>query len=87
MTNETPNEIQTRNKDAEKIEDPRLLRIGRKETQKGRPATKTSTLMQSRLWQKTTNPNFFCDFFYIGRRQKRIYGYEIVDAHRVNAGI
>jgi hypothetical protein len=41
MIDETPNEIQTRNKDAEKIDDPRLLRIGRKDTQKGRSATKT----------------------------------------------
>jgi hypothetical protein len=41
MIDETPNEIQTQNKDAEKIEDPRLLRIGRKDTQKGRSATKT----------------------------------------------
>jgi hypothetical protein len=31
---ETPNDIQTQNKDAEKIDDPRLLRIGRKDTQK-----------------------------------------------------
>jgi hypothetical protein len=52
MINTTRNKIQTQNKDAEKIEDPGLLRIGRKDMQKGQLATKTSTLMQSRLWQK-----------------------------------
>jgi hypothetical protein len=87
MINNAQNEIQTRNKDAEKIEDPRLLWNGRKDTQKGRSATKTSTLMQSRLWQKWQTLTFLCGFFCIGRRQKRIYGDEIMDAHRVNAGI
>jgi hypothetical protein len=62
MIKETPNEIQTRNKDAEKIEDPRLLQIGRKDTQKGRSATKTSTLMQSSLWQKRRTLTFFVAF-------------------------
>jgi hypothetical protein len=38
---ETQDKIQTQNKDAEKIEDPRLLGIGRKDTQKGRSTTKT----------------------------------------------
>jgi hypothetical protein len=42
--NNTRKEIQTRNKDAEKIEDPRLRRIGRKDTQKGRSATKNQHL-------------------------------------------
>jgi hypothetical protein len=35
---------------------------------------------------KTKNPNFFVGFFWIGQKQKRIYGDKFVDAHRVNAG-
>jgi hypothetical protein len=30
---------------------------------------------------------FFVGFFWIGQKQKKNYGDEFVDAHRVNAGI
>jgi hypothetical protein len=54
----TQDKIQTQNKDAEKSDDLRLLRIRRKDTQKGRSATKT----QERCnlgYGKAKNPNFF----------------------------
>jgi hypothetical protein len=41
MINETQDNIQTQNKDAEKIDEPKLLQIGRKHTQNRRSATKT----------------------------------------------
>jgi hypothetical protein len=61
-------------------------RFDEKIREKRRSATKTSTSMQSRLWRKLRTLNF-CGFFCIGQKQKRIYGDEFVDAHRVNARI
>jgi hypothetical protein len=56
--NETSNEIQTRNKDAEKIGEPRLRQIGRKDARKDDQRLKLNTV-QSRLWQKLRTLNFF----------------------------
>jgi hypothetical protein len=49
--NETQDKIQIQNYYAEKIEEPRLQQIGRKDTRKDDQRLKLNTV-QSRLWQK-----------------------------------
>jgi hypothetical protein len=80
------NEDKICNEDTEKNEGPRLLQIGWKDTWKDDQQLKP--VPRCNLgYGKTKNPNFLCGFFCIGQKQKRIYGDEFVDAHRVNAGI
>jgi hypothetical protein len=73
MLKDTGNEIQTQNEETEKNEDPRLLQIGRKDTRKDDQRLKQVTRCNLG-YGKTKNPNFFFGFFWIGRKQKRIYG-------------
>jgi hypothetical protein len=61
-------------------------RFGRKDTKKDDQRLKP--VPRCNLgYGETKNPNFLCGFFWIGQKQKRIYGDEYVDAHRVNAGL
>jgi hypothetical protein len=60
---------------------------GKEKVHKGnkRPATMTQKTMQSRLWQKTMNPNFLWLFLDRTKNKNESNGW-IVDTHWVNRG-